>query len=83
MDKKVFIVTRGSSGIGLSCIQKLSEDRQNQVISFSRSKEKTERAAKSIGTIPDNVEFYYGDVHNEEDCQDGGALVNNDLLPPK
>lgn len=69
MDKKVFIVTGGSSGIGLSCIQKLSEDRHNHVISFSRSKVKTERAAKSMSTIPDNVEFYYGDVRNEEDCK--------------
>lgn len=69
MSKKVFIVSGGSSGIGLSCIQKLSKNKQNHVISFSRSKEKTERAIKSMGSIPDNVEFYYGDVRNEEDCR--------------
>ncbi|TVQ14507.1 MAG: SDR family oxidoreductase [Bacteroidetes bacterium] len=69
MNKKIFIITGGSSGIGLSCIQKLSENKHNHVISFSRSKEKTKRAAKSIGNIPDNVEFYHGDVRNESDCE--------------
>ncbi len=77
MEKRVFIVTGGSSGIGLSTIKKLSEEQHNQVISFSRSKEKTERAAKSIGTIPDNMEFYYGDVRNKKDCQDLAEYIKH------
>ncbi|MFW5707754.1 MAG: SDR family NAD(P)-dependent oxidoreductase [Bacteroidota bacterium] len=66
MKKKVFVVTGGSSGIGLSCIEKLSQDSSNYVISYSRSEEKVKRAMESMGNIPANVEFFRGDVRNEE-----------------
>lgn len=67
-DKQIFLTTGGSSGIGLSCILKLSEDKNNQVISFSRSGEKIKRALKEMGEKPANVEFLNGDVSNEKDC---------------
>ncbi len=68
MNKKVFVVTGGSSGIGLAVIEKLTEISQHHVISFSRSKEKIERAVIELGKKPENLEFYEGDVCNEQDC---------------
>lgn len=68
MNKKVFVVTGGSSGIGLAVIKKLTEVSKHHVISFSRSKEKIERAVIELGKKPDNLEFYEGDVCNEQDC---------------
>lgn len=68
MNKKVFVVTGGSSGIGLAVIEKLTEVSQHHVISFSRSKEKIERAVIELGKKPENLEFYEGDVCNEQDC---------------
>jgi NAD(P)-dependent dehydrogenase (short-subunit alcohol dehydrogenase family) len=68
MSKKVYVVTGGSSGIGLAVIKKLINDPSNHIISFSRSKEKIERALSDLVEIPDNLEFYEGDVCNEDDC---------------
>ena len=68
MSKKVFVVTGGSSGIGLAVIRKLIEEPSYHVISFSRSQEKIERALLELGEIPQNLKFYEGDVCNENDC---------------
>lgn len=69
MSKRVFVVTGGSSGIGLAVIKKLTSDPSHHVFSFSRSKEKIERAMLDLEKIPENLEFIEGDVCNEADCQ--------------
>ena len=76
MGKKVYVVTGGSSGIGLSVIKNLINDPSNQVISFSRSREKIERAFGELGEIQDNLEFYEGNVCNEYECQLFSEHVN-------
>ena len=67
--KQIHLITGGSSGIGLSCIIKLAEDKNNQVVSFSRSSEKVQRALEILGEKPGNIEFVNGDVRNEQDCE--------------
>ncbi len=68
MDKRVIVITGGSSGIGLQTTRQLASDENTHVISFSRSKEKIERAAKEID-IPGNVTYLEGDVTKSSDCQ--------------
>jgi NAD(P)-dependent dehydrogenase (short-subunit alcohol dehydrogenase family) len=75
MSKKVYVVTGGSSGIGLAVIKKLINDPSHHVISFSRSKEKIERALLELGEIPDNLEFYEGNVCNEDECRHFSKFV--------
>ena len=75
MSKQVFVVTGGSSGIGLAVIKKLIEVPTHHVISFSRSKEKIKRAMADLGEIPDNLEFYEGDVCNEDDCRQFSEIL--------
>ncbi len=67
--EKVYIVTGGSSGIGLSCIQKLAKNPENQVISFSRSTDKIKRALDEIKPKPENIKFMAGDVTSKDDCE--------------
>ncbi|TVQ86007.1 MAG: SDR family oxidoreductase [Bacteroidetes bacterium] len=74
-----FIVTGGSSGIGLAVIKKLSDDPSNRVISFSRSRKKIERAIRDWDLKHKNVEFIEGDVSNDADCKKlAGYLKKND-----
>lgn len=68
MNKKIIVITGGSSGIGLQGIKQLSADSQNQIISFSRSKEKIEAALKETQNT-ENVSFIIGDIANIKDCQ--------------
>ncbi len=67
MSKKVIVVTGGSSGIGFQTIKQLSASGID-VISFSRSKEKIEKAKKEIGENP-NVKYFEGDVVKAVDCK--------------
>ncbi len=68
MEKKVIVVTGGSSGIGLQTIGQLSANDNNQIISFSRSEEKIQKAKKVLGN-KENVNYFMGDVTNEDDCR--------------
>ncbi len=68
MDSRIILVTGGSSGIGLQTTRQLTDDSNTHVISFSRSKDKIERARKEIGTL-DNVTFFEGDVTQVDDCR--------------
>lgn len=82
MNPKVYVVTGGSSGIGLATILQLMENPDHLVISFSRSRKKIERAISTLQNKPQNLHFFEGDVRNESDCiklaeyvgQQGGSL---------
>ncbi|MFP4288944.1 MAG: SDR family NAD(P)-dependent oxidoreductase, partial [Bacteroidales bacterium] len=67
--EKIYVVTGGSSGIGLSCIEKLAKNPENHVISFSRSIEKIKRALDEIKPKPANIKFIAGDVTQKDDCE--------------
>ncbi len=69
MSKKAFVVTGGSSGIGLATIDMLSRNPDYMVISFSRSIKKIERALETLKTKPTNLEFFEGDVRNQDDVK--------------
>ena len=66
MNEKVFLITGGSSGIGLA-ISKILVSKGAKVISLSRSKEKVERALSQLPELKGKVEFIFGDASNEED----------------
>ncbi len=77
MNKKIFVVTGGSSGIGLAVIKKLIANKSNHVISFSRSKSKIKRALDEINEKPKNLEFYEGDVCSDDDCKGFAKYISN------
>ena len=64
-DKKVILITGGSSGIGLSIAEKLIAQ-NHQVISVSRNQEKIERALNEKPLLKDKVDFITGDVSNQK-----------------
>ncbi len=67
MDRKVFLISGGSSGIGLSIADRLVQD-GHQVISLSRSPEKVERALKEMPHLKDEVDFVNGDISDPGDA---------------
>ena len=68
MDKKVFLITGGSSGIGLAIASALIE-KGHQVVSLSRSPEKVERALKQYPQMSERLHFIHGDVSSQEDAR--------------
>lgn len=68
MDKKVVLVSGGSSGIGLEAAASLC-DGNYQVISVSRSPEKIARAISSKPEIKGKVDFVVCDASNEMDVK--------------
>ncbi len=76
--EKTFVVTGGSSGIGLYCLQKLAKNPENQVISFSRSTEKIKRALDEIKGKPANIQFIDGNVTQKDDCENLNDYISKD-----
>ncbi len=68
MDKKVFLISGGSSGIGLAVASSLL-NQGHHVISLSRSSEKVARAAREFPGIAERLDFMQGDVSIAEDAQ--------------
>ncbi|WP_010664164.1 SDR family NAD(P)-dependent oxidoreductase [Marinilabilia salmonicolor] len=64
-NKKVILITGGSSGIGLSIAEKLT-GQNYKVISVSRNQEKIERAVKEKPQLKNKVDFIPGDVSSQE-----------------
>ncbi len=68
MEKQVFLITGGSSGIGLTLADLLSRD-GHQVVSLSRSREKIRRALDQYPHLLGKVQFVTGDVTSSEDME--------------
>lgn len=69
MEKQVYLISGGSSGIGLSIIDRLHHD-GHTVISLSRSKEKIDRALKEMPHLEGEVHFLTGDISDPADVED-------------
>ncbi|MFO8067894.1 MAG: SDR family oxidoreductase [Bacteroidales bacterium] len=76
MDKKIFLVTGGSSGIGLAVVNALSA-KGNIVVSLSRSKDKIDRALKQMPQLSEKVDFLTGDTSSQEDMERLSLHIKN------
>ena len=68
VQKKVVLITGGTSGIGLGTIEYLLEQTGYTVISASRCNENISLAQKKLGSNANNVLFLQGDISKETDC---------------
>ncbi len=68
MDKRIIVITGGSSGIGLQTTRQLLAESNTHVISLSRSREKIEKATAELKKN-DNVTFIEGDITRPDDCK--------------
>jgi NAD(P)-dependent dehydrogenase (short-subunit alcohol dehydrogenase family) len=69
MDRKVVLVTGGTSGIGLGVVGNLLEQGGWQILSFSRSRAGQEKAERSLGGKGAEVIFLEGDICDEDRCR--------------
>ena len=67
-NKKVVLVTGGSSGIGFGTVEYLLEQGKYEIISFSRGDNNIALAKEKLGENAGKVLFLKGDVSKEEDC---------------
>ncbi len=67
MEKKVFLISGGSSGIGLAIVNDLVEQ-GHHVVSLSRSKEKIDRALDEMPHLADKTDFLTGDISIQKDA---------------
>ncbi|TCO05994.1 SDR family NAD(P)-dependent oxidoreductase [Natronoflexus pectinivorans] len=75
MTKKVFLITGGSSGIGLAAGEVLANE-GNHVISMSRSMDKVERAINEQPNLKGKLDFITADVANREDVEKVYHYIN-------
>ena len=68
-NKKVVLVTGGTSGIGLGTIEYLLEQENYEIISLSRGDKNLFLAKEKLGSNSDKVTFLQGDISNIEDCK--------------
>ncbi len=78
MNTKTFLVSGGSSGIGLSIVNDLVSH-GHAVISLSRSKEKIDRALQEIPHLSDKVRFITGDISREDDAKSIADLISDEF----
>lgn len=68
-NKKVILVTGGTSGIGFGTIEYLLEQGNYEIISVSRGDKNISLAKEKLGEKANQVIFLQGDVSKEEDCK--------------
>ncbi len=68
MEKRVYLISGGSSGIGLKLSEELSSE-GHAVISLSRSSKKISRALEERPRLKGVVEFIEGDISSEDDAK--------------
>lgn len=68
-NKKVILVTGGTSGIGLGTIEFLLEQGNYEIISLSRGGRNLSLAKEKLGNDSNKITFLQGDISEEEDCQ--------------
>lgn len=68
-NKKVVLVTGGTSGIGFGTIEYLLEQGNYEIISVSRGDKNISLAKEKLGEKADQVIFLQGDVSKEDDCK--------------
>lgn len=68
-NKKVVLVTGGTSGIGLGTIEYLLEQGNYEVLSVSRGNKNISLAKEKLGEKANQVAFLQGDISKEEDCK--------------
>ena len=68
-NKKVVLVTGGTSGIGFGTIEYLLEQGNYEIISVSRGNKNIALAKEKLGEKANQVIFLQGDVSKEEDCR--------------
>lgn len=68
-NKKVVLVTGGTSGIGLGTIEYLLEQENYEIISLSRGDKNLSLAKEKLGSNSNKVTFLQGDISNIEDCK--------------
>ncbi len=76
MQNKIFLITGGSSGIGLEIIGQLVS-KGHKVVSFSRSEEKIKRALNQFPALEGKVDFNIGSTTNEDDIKSLFEQVKN------
>ena len=68
-EKKIVLVTGGTSGIGLGTIEYLLEQDSYEIISLSRGDKNLSIAKEKLGSNACNVTFIQGDISKEQDCK--------------
>lgn len=68
-EKKIVLVTGGTSGIGLGTIEYLLEQDSYEIISLSRGDKNLSVAKEKLGGNVNRVTFLQGDISKEQDCK--------------
>lgn len=68
-NKKIVLITGGTSGIGLGTLEYLLGQGNYEVLSVSRGDKNISIAKEKLGEKADQVIFLQGDISNETDCR--------------
>lgn len=68
-EKKIVLITGGTSGIGFGTIEYLLEQECYEIISVSRGEENIYSAKEKLGEEANKVIFLQGDIRKEEECK--------------